>query len=127
MIVLAAEKRAASLCVFSFTFSLFTKKNWIAVSNFSVKSTNIGSAFIIWPLYGSVRLSFAIALLIVPPIPSHALFPWDVAKKCHSHVMPVSGVMRDVDEIELFCIAPRSHPKINGFCSTPVPVSVIHE
>ena len=89
VIVLAAEKRAVSLSDVFLTSSFSTKKNWIAVWNFSVKNTNIDRAVIIWPVYGRQRLSFALALLIVPT-PSRTLLPWDVVKKCHSHVMPKS-------------------------------------
>ena len=64
MIVLAAEKRVVSLSDVFLTSFFSTKKNWIAVSNFSVKNTNIDCAFIIWPVYGRLRISFAIALLM---------------------------------------------------------------
>ena len=80
-----------------------------------------------WPVYGRLRLSFAVALLTVPPIPSHALLPWDVAK-CHSHVMPKSVACALCWwNWACFCIAPRSRPKNNVFCSTPLSVSAFQE
>ena len=94
---------------------------------FSTKNTNIDRAFIMWPVYGRLRLSFAVAILTVPPIPSHALLPWDVAK-CHSHVMPKSvACARCWWNWTSFCIAPRSRPKNNVFCSTPLSVSAFQE
>ena len=127
VIVLAAEKRAVSFSDVFLTSSFSTKKNWIAVSNFSAKNTNIDCAFIMWPVYGRLRLSFAVTILTVPPIPSHALLPWDVAK-CHSHVMPKSvACARCWWNWTSFCIAPRSRPKNNVFCSTPLSVSAFQE
>ena len=73
---------------------------------FSVKTTNIDCAVIIWPVYGRLRLSFADALLTVRPIPSHALLGGEeVPFACYANV---SGVMCDVDEIELVFVLPRA-------------------
>ena len=96
----------------------------MVVSNFSIKKLNIASADIIWPAYRRLELSLAIALLTVPPMPSHALLPYAVAKKCHSHAnLEVRGVVCDVDEIELvFVLACTAS---SDFCTAPVSVPVL--
>jgi hypothetical protein len=43
-------------------------------------------------IHGRSKLAYAASLFRVPPIPSQALFPWDVSKKCLSAGTPKSSL-----------------------------------
>ena len=51
----------------------------------------IASDVSIWSLYGRCKLAFVTSRFTVPPMPSQALFPWEVAKKFHSAASPKSS------------------------------------
>ena len=70
-----------------------------------------------WLSYGLWRLALAARRLTVPPTPSHAPFPWEVAKKCHSAGIPKSSSWwQRLIKFFYFCITPHNHQK-NKWCT----------
>lgn len=59
---------------------------------------------VIWSLYGCCKLASAASLFRVPPIPPQALFPRDIAKKCHPVDIPKSSLRNIMNEWMNACI-----------------------
>ena len=82
---------APNYFVLLYSLHCCSTRNELTAGMLAHAQSNNCRGVITWSLYGLCRLAWDASRFTVSPRPSHAPFPWEVAKKCHSALTPKSS------------------------------------